>query len=304
MGDGHGEESAPTWNSAYGRFLVAYRAWRAAEAETETALQRGDVMVAAGRLADGLSWAVELDAAWTRLDGDAYTRARAASGPHALLEALATARRAWGTITPMQIGGELRMLPLADLTPADPVTAGLYEEHLAGRGLNRIYRDLVPWFEDCGAGTGGHVVREYGPTILLTEPPQDDYTRAVISDAEALMNGDPVLEAEQTARGWRHLTVVHGPQGEGEDFRGEITALGVVLNFLIGAPPPFQIGAAPDRQLIAVGPPEADQTVRLLELLARQLGGDAWQVYRGLVPGDVPVTGVLAGPRRDDAAGA
>ncbi len=112
----------------------------------------------------------------------------------------------------------------------------------------------------------------------------DDARRHAQDDARARLRWrhteDPlIVEATESAAGWRHLTVAR-PLAEGEEFPPSLARLFAEFPRFRGRPHALCGGTEGDRRVIviALGPPDAALEIERLYQLACRLNPGDWEV--------------------------
>lgn len=220
-----------------------------------------------------------------------------------ILDALARARAAWSLPATLHLDAQedpdptesLRFRPAEELAPTlDEEAVRQYTDHLQGLSVGEVGRALTELF----LHTPEVLTGKPGAIVRMLVPADSDRDRKPRSQAELMHTEHPdLVEAEQRAQGYRHLTVVHGASGEEALPPTEVTTLKVLLNMFAGSPPPYYIGYGADRVVLVVGGPHADRTTVMVEGLIRAIspktrgGGMAdpdWEITRRFSPGEHP----------------
>lgn len=287
-------------NSLDVRFLSAYRAWYMATLASYQAMQQGELIAVLGSLPSELGWVLELDTAWQELAGDDYRTTRDASETGPVLSALAATRTAWGWMAALHVSEAevtdplevVRWRPVEHLPEvADPTVVLAYTEHLQGRALSETARVVAELFLHTPEVMTGRAEK----LIRMLLPAEREENRKAVEQTRRMVEEHPdLVEVEQQALGYRHLTVVHGEFDEEAPPR-EFYSYKALLSMFTSAPPPFYIGYGKDRIVLVVGGPQANRTMGTMEMLLRLLapqtdgGGPAnpdWEFIRGFAPGD------------------
>ncbi|MEU0237680.1 hypothetical protein ABZ234_08310 [Nocardiopsis sp. NPDC006198] len=284
------------------RFMAAYRAWYMAALTTYQAAQDGPLVVLLGAAPAELSWAVELDTTWQALAGDDYRLARDATAAAPILSALAAAHSAWGLLAGLHLSDAeaataaeaVCWRPVEDLPPADPAAVTAYSEHLQGRSLKETATALTDLFVHTPQVLTGKAEKIVRMLLPPQEPREQD--QPLIEQARSMATEHPELvEIEQRAQGFRHLTVVHGEIEDPENPPHEYLSASALLSLFSSPPPPYFLGHGSDRFVVVVGGPRADRTILTLEKLLRTLApqtkadgdeGTDWEIIRRFAPGD------------------
>ena len=187
----------------------------------------------------------------------------------------------------------MRWRPVDELPPAaDPTVALAYTEHLQGHSLTETTAAVAKVFVHTPQVLTGKAEK----MVRMLLPEQREQDQPLIDQATRMVTEHPELvEIEQRAQGYRHLTVVHGQIEDPENPPPEFQAAGAALSLLTSAPPPYYLGHGTDRLVLVVGGPRADHTILTLETLLRNAASQAtgdeganpgWEFIRGFAPGD------------------